>query len=279
MSNITETPVIQKETIKLSRSVIAMNSVHQPIIVAVDNSASMQHIEDDSSVSNLQLAENMVNQIGLDERLSLADQQVTDFCVLNFHDIVEVKQNWIPLSQYERNIKLSVGGCTAFYSAVTQSLLACKELFTVYKTTTGINCKRPQIFIFTDGFPTDDENADTAKQLCKRYLEGEHPECRLHVILMPGASSKAVKSLSSAIRIYALKDCTHGLPTALDFINSSVVTFSSTAIGADYNLTMNARYMTPAAGQGKVNSQTATAIVGDTSSTAAFESSEFLFAS
>lgn len=263
MANITETPVIQAENIELCKSIMAMNNIHQPIIVAVDNSSSMQHVENGNTVTNLQLSEDMVNQIGLDERLSLADQQVTDFCVLNFHDRVEVKQNWIPLSQYERNIRLANGGCTAFYSAVIQALLACKELFMVYKTTNGISCKRPQIFIFTDGYPTDDKNLDEARKLCQHYLEGEHPKCRMHVILMPGASSKAVMSLSSEIRTYAIKDCTHGLPAALDFINSSVVTFSSTAIGAEYQLTMDAKNIVPAKGQGTVNNQTGKAIVSD----------------
>lgn len=263
MNNITETPVIQAENVELCKSIMAMNSIHQPIVVAVDNSGSMQHIENGNTATNLQLAEDMVNQIGLDERLSLADQQVTDFCVLNFHDRVEVKQDWIPLSQYERNIRLSLGGCTAFYSAVIQSFLACKELFKVYKTTSGISCKRPQIFVFTDGCPTDDENFDEAKKICQHYLEGEHPKCRLHVILMPGASDKAATSLSKEVRTYALKNCTHGLPAALDFINSSVVTFSSTAVGADYQITMDAKNIVPAKGQGTVNKQTGTAFVGD----------------
>lgn len=263
MANITETPVIQAENVELCKSIMAMNNIHQPIIVAVDNSGSMQHVEEGNTVTNLQLAEDMVNQIGLDERLSLSDQQVTDFCVLNFHDRVEVKQNWIPLSQYERNIRLSNGGCTAFYSAVIQALLACKELFKVYKTTNGISCKRPQIFIFTDGYPTDNENFDEARNLCQHYLEGEHPKCRMHVILMPGASSKAAMSLSGEIRTYAIKDCTHGLPAALDFINSSVVTFSSTAVGAGYQLTMDAKNIVPAKEQGTVNRQTGKAIVSD----------------
>lgn len=263
MNNITETPVIQAKNTELCKSVMAMNNIHQPIVIAVDNSGSMQHIEEGNTVTNLQLAEDMVNQIGLDERLSLADQQVTDFCVLNFHDCVEVKQNWIPLSQYERNIKLSNGGCTAFYSAVIQSILACKELFKVYNTTNGISCKRPQIFIFTDGYPTDNENFDEAKKICQHYLEGEHPKCRLHVILMPGASDKAVTSLSNEIRTYAIKDCTHGLPAALDFINSSIVTFSSSSVGAEYQITMDANNIVPAKNQGTVNKQAGTAYVND----------------
>ena len=263
MAYITETPVFQTENIELCKSIMAMNNIHQPIIVAVDNSGSMQHVESGNTITNLQLAEDMVNQIGLDEHLLLSDQQVTDFCVLNFHDRVEVTQNWIPLSMYERKVRLSNGGCTAFYSAVIQSLLACKELFTVYKTTNGISCKRPQIFIFTDGYPTDDENFDEAQKLCQHYLDGEHPKCRLHVILMPGASSKAEMSLSSEIRTYAIKDCKHGLPASLDFINSSIVTFSSTAVGAEYQLTMDAKNIVPAKGQGTVNKQTGKASVRD----------------
>jgi len=52
------------------------------------------------------------------------------------------------------------------------------------------------------------------------------------------------------------KDCQHGLPTALDFINSSMVTFSSTAIGEGCNLQMNAKYMVAGSAFGKVNKNT-----------------------
>lgn len=262
MSNVKETPVIQQKNIKLSRSASAMNGVHQPIVVVVDNSYSMSFTEAGETRSNLKIAESMVNEIGLDVDLPLEEQQTIDFCVLNFHDIVEVKQNWIPLSQYERNISLEDGGCTCFHEAVIQSLYACKTLFDVYKTN-GNTCKRPQIYLFTDGYPTDNEKAQKAKELCEHYLEGEHPKCRLHVILLPGASDKAAKALSKEIRTYAIKDCTHGLPTALNFINSSIVTFSSTAIGGDFTLDMDAHYMVPGASQGIINKSIGIATVHD----------------
>ena len=243
MPNITETPVIQKNETKISRSAVAMNSVHQPFLAVIDNSSSMLATENGGTKTNLQLAEELVNLIGSDPRLSYDIQQTIDFAVLNFHDVVEVRQNWIPLSQFERNIKIPDGGCTAFYEAVIQSLLACKGLFETYKLN-GLTCKRPQIFLFTDGYPTDDGNFDRAKKLCEKYLDGESPKCRLHVILLPGASDKAAKSLSSNIRTYLTKDCTHGLPTALDFINSSIVSFSSAAVGDQVTLKMDAKYMT-----------------------------------
>lgn len=263
MANTKETPVIQKGDVRLSRSVAAMNSIHQPIVVVVDNSGSMLSVESGETRSNLRIAEAMINEIGTDTNLPLMEQQTVDFCVLNFHDRVEVKQNWIPLSQYERNVKLENGGCTCFYDAVVQSLYACKALFEKYKEI-GISCKRPQIYLFTDGYPTDSENAEAAKQLCQHYLEGEHPKCRLHVILLPGASDKAAKALSKEVRTYAIKDCRHGLPTALTFINSSIVTFSSNAVGNQFSLQMDARYMVPAASQGIVNKTTGTAAVQDT---------------
>lgn len=263
MSNVKETPVIQKKDIKLSRSAAAMNGIHQPIVVVVDNSYSMSTVEPGEMSSNLKIAESMVNEIGVDTELSLEEQQTVDFCVLNFHDEVEVKQNWIPLSQYERNISLEEGGCTCFYEAVIQSLYACKALFDTYKAK-GNSCKRPQIYLFTDGYPTDNEKAQRAKELCEHYLEGEHPKCRLHVILLPGASDKAAKALSKEIRTYAIKDCKHGLPTALNFINSSIVTFSSTAIGQEFTLNMDAHYMVPGASQGAVHKSLGTATVQDT---------------
>lgn len=255
MAKTIETPVIQKEDIKLSRSVAAMNSIHQPVVVVVDNSVSMTSIEPGEIRSNLKIAEDMINEIGTDANLTLAEQQTVDFSVLNFHDIVELQQNWIPMSLFERNVKLEKGGCTSFYEAVIQSIYACKALFEVYKAN-GITCKRPQIFMFTDGFPTDDEHAEEARELCQHYLEGEHPKCRLHVILLPGSSDKSAKSLSKEIRTYAIKDCRHGLPTALDFINSSIVTFSSNAVGSRLTVPMNATYMVPGRSQGVVDTKT-----------------------
>lgn len=256
MANTIETPVIQKENIKLSRSVAAMNSIHQPVVIAVDNSDSMTSVEPGETRSNLQIAETMINEIGSGTNLSLSEQQTIDFSVLNFHDRVELQQNWIPLSLFERNVKLEDGGCTSFFEAVIQSLYACKALFEEYKAK-GIFCKRPQIFMFTDGYPTDEEeNAEAARKLCQHYLEGEHPKCRLHVILLPGASDKAAKSLSREVRTYAIKDCSHGLPTALNFINSSIVTFSSNAVGGKYTMQMNANFMVPEQSQGVVDTKT-----------------------
>ena len=265
MANTIETPVIQKEDIKLSKSVVAMNSIHQPVVIAVDNSGSMTSVEPGETRSNLQIAEEMINEIGTGANLPLAEQQTIDFSVLNFHDIVELQQNWIPMSLFERNVKLENGGCTSFYEAVIQSLYACKALFEVYKTR-GIACKRPQIFMFTDGYPTDEsEHAEAARELCRHYLEGDHPKCRLHVILLPGASDKAAKSLSKEVRTYAVKDCSHGLPTALDFINSSLVTFSSNAVGSRFTMQMNANYMVPGKSQGVVDTKTGIATtVADT---------------
>lgn len=79
MSNVKETPVIQQKNIKLSRSAAAMNGIHQPIVVVVDNSYSMSSIEAGEIRSNLKIAESMVNEIGLDTNLPIEEQQTIDF--------------------------------------------------------------------------------------------------------------------------------------------------------------------------------------------------------
>lgn len=47
----------------------SIQKVHQPIVVAIDVSGSMKYTESGQTKANIQLAEEMVNQIGQDSRL------------------------------------------------------------------------------------------------------------------------------------------------------------------------------------------------------------------
>ena len=100
-------------------------------------------------------------------------------------------------------------------------------------TQTGTQCKRPQIFIITDGYSTDpkyNSNVVTeAKELCKKYVDTN--KVTLHVILLPGGITSDAKQLSSNVKLYKVEDCAYGLPAVKDFINASIVAFSSSAPG------------------------------------------------
>ena len=97
----------------------------------------------------------------------------------------------------------------------------------------GIQCKRPQIFIITDGYSTDPKYNSAvvaeAKQLCERYVDTK--KVALHVILLPGGATTDSKQLSPNVKHYKVDDCAYGLPAIKDFINASIVAISSSHPG------------------------------------------------
>lgn len=225
-----EVPAIQQQF-----PVEVPTSAHQPIAIVIDVSGSMFATEAGESKSNIKLAEEMVNKIGLDPGMKEEYKKTADFLVMTFADNVITQQDWIPLSRFKRDIKLSASGCTAFHNAVIQAINATRTRRNSYKTVDGgIRCKRPQIFLFTDGGSTDPEKAAEAQEMCRKYIDTKKAE--LHVILLPGSNSKETKALSPNVKIYKVEDCTHGLPAAEKFINASIVAFSSSSIGEDVNL-------------------------------------------
>ena len=206
--------------------------VHQPMIVAVDVSTSMDFKEKGEQKTNLKLAEDMLNQIGQDPDLKGEYKKTTDFCVMTFSDDVTTEKDWTPLSEYHGGITLNKVGVTAFHNVVKQSLNAVRAIKGSYKTK-GIQCKRPQIFIITDGYSTDPKyNSGVvaeAKELCEKYVDTN--KVALHVILLPGGTTSDAKQLSSNAKLYKVDDCAYGLPAVKDFINASIVAFSSSAPG------------------------------------------------
>ena len=97
--------------------------IHQPIVVAVDVSGSMDVTEDGQMKTNLKLAEDMVNQIGQDPELKEEYKSTADLCVMTFADYVTTVQDWTPLSQYHGGITLTKMGVTAFHDVVKQALM------------------------------------------------------------------------------------------------------------------------------------------------------------
>ena len=98
--------------------------IHQPIVVAVDVSGSMDITEDGQMKTNLKLAEDMINQIGQDPELNDIYKSTADICIMTFADYVTTVQDWIPLSQYHGGITLTKMGVTAFHDVVKQALNA-----------------------------------------------------------------------------------------------------------------------------------------------------------
>ncbi len=206
---------------------------HQPILIAVDVSGSMNHVEDGQVKTNIKLAEEMVNQIGQDPSISDEYKRTTDICVMTFASCVTTVQDWIPLSQYRGGITIKGNGVTAFHDVVKQSLNAVHVMKDSYAVAGGIDCKRPQIFIITDGYSTDpSENpkvVDEAKLQCQKYLDTN--KVAMHVILLPGGSTSDSRQLSDKIMHYKVDDCAYGLPATKKFIEASIVAFSSSTIG------------------------------------------------
>lgn len=205
-----------------------INQSHQPLVVAVDISGSMDHVEEGETKTNIKLAEEMINQIGQDPDLKDVYKSRADICVMTFADHVTTVQDWIPLSQYKGGITLSAQVTTAFHDVVKQSINAVRAMKDSYART-GIQCKRPQVFIITDGYSTDPQYntsvVSEAKALCRKYVDGD--KIAIHVILLPGGSTDDSRGLSSKVMHYKVNDCAYGLPAIKTFINASIVSFSS----------------------------------------------------
>lgn len=226
-----EQPLFHHESVQL---------IHQPVVVAVDVSDSMNRIEAGQTKTNLQLAEEMINQIGQDPDLREEYKKTADICIMSFGDNVDTIQDWIPLSAYNGGLKLNKLITTAFHDVVKQSLMAVSVMKNAYSIK-GIQCKRPQIFIITDGYSTDPSYNPTvvaeAKALCEKYLDKQN-KVAVHVILLPGGSTSDSKELSSKIMHYKVDDCAYGLPAVKTFINASIVGFSSCNPGSTVQTTL-----------------------------------------
>lgn len=206
---------------------------HQPFLVAMDVSGSMDHTEPGEAKKNFQLAEEMVNQIGKDPELE-GYKRTIDVCIMTFADQVETVCDWQPLSQYRGGLNFSAAGRTAFHDVVKQSINAVRAMKDSYAVQ-GVPCKRPQIFIITDGYSTDPEDnpdvVNEAMELCQKYVD-KKGHIAMHVILLPGGTTKDAKGLANAIKLYKVEDCAYGLPAVGQFINASIVNFSSAGLGA-----------------------------------------------
>lgn len=216
---------------------------HQPFIISIDTSGSMES-DAGNGMSKLEackaLINNLPNSKGM-RSLSVTDKDCVDMLVTSFHDNdVYINSNWRPLSMFEGINNMDSGSTTPLYKAIAESIQATRVMRHSYAQS-GIECKRPQIFVYTDGLATDDENRAEAKKLCQEYAGKTANKVKLFVVLVPGSMSESqiqtvsndLLDLCDNVTLIKIDDCTNGLPATFSFLTSSVVVGASSSIGAD----------------------------------------------
>ena len=225
---------------------------HQPFIVAVDSSGSMAASASGGAKTKLELCEELVNGLLNNAemtRMSELEKDQVDMLVLSFGgDDVLVHTPWQPLSQFKGGVSFHAESTTPLYKTIAESIQASRVLRHAYGKQ-GIEVKRPQIFIYTDGLATDRANRPLANVLAKKYLD--HNRAKLFVVLVPGHMSEEdiqivsndLLSLSESIVLLRAKDCENGLPASFSFLASSVVVGQSSAIDDEMNVKYDTTYL------------------------------------
>ncbi len=226
----------------LPENLLSRGNAHQPVVIVGDGSGSMYR-RFGNGRSKLLVCEDLINDLPNCEamkQLSEVERGTVDMMVMSFSgDDVYVEAPWSPLSLFE-GVSLTAGGNTPFFKSVPASIQATRVMRKHYGEQ-GIECKRPQIFIYTDGAATDKgANYKKAKELCEKYA-GKNGKVKIFVILITGTmSEKAINrvttdilSLSDNITVLRVDETKGGLPEAFKFLSSSVVVGASSSIGAD----------------------------------------------
>lgn len=220
-----------------------LGTAHQPFIIAIDASGSMIALATDGK-TKLDMCQELINSLPQSENiasLSDAEKDCVDMLVLSFsNNDVNIHSTWRPLSVFEGITPIHSGTTTPLYKAIIESIQASRVMRHSYSQN-GIDCKRPQIFIYTDGLATDPENRAEAKKLCQLYTSKQSPKAKLFVVLVPGAMSEEqiqnvsqdLVDLCDDVTLIKVDDCKNGLPATFNFLSSSVVVGTSSSIGAD----------------------------------------------
>jgi len=197
--------------------------VHQPVVFCIDTSGSMKDKAEDGRTKS-QIVEEMINGIA-NMSLSDYDKQNVDICVLVFDDEVRTLVDWRPLASFDGGIELDVAGTTSLGSAVIKAIEKTRERRAVYAQT-GMQCKRAQIFVYTDGVST--ESLDDAYALSQEYLNRDKPSAKMYITLIPpAADASELKPFGDKVTILRA----NGLPAAFKFMEASVVASSVSALG------------------------------------------------
>lgn len=221
----------------------ALGTSHQPLIIACDNSGSTAADAGNGS-SKLEMCCKYINGLRTCDtfaKLSAVDLNRIDVMTLSFEGSNVVLQSpWCPMSMYEGITELQPGGGTPLYKTMIEMVNASRVIRHRYAEQ-GIECNRPQAFIFTDGAATDMTMREEAKALLREYASKEGGKIKIFVVLVPGAMSEAsVKQvtldlidLCDNITIIKAEDCVNGIPAAFEALASSVVVGASSSVGTE----------------------------------------------
>lgn len=214
-----------------------MPEKHQPVVICIDTSESMNELAEGTNSKKCEMIEELVNSIadlkGLDDRT----KSCVDICILLFDDTVRTLVDWKSLSSFQGDVKLDdIAGQTFLGDAVEQCIEKTRQRRAVYAST-GTPCRRPQIFIYTDGESTQD--LSSAYDKTREYLNKTDPKTgktaakvKMYITLIPPArSAKELEGFGPSVTILRAEDCANGLPAAFKFMEASVVSASSVTGG------------------------------------------------
>ncbi len=171
-------------------------AVHQPVVICIDTSGSMKDTAEDGRMK-YEIVEEMINGL-VNMQLDDYDKDNTDICILVFDDDVRTLVDWHPISEFEGGISLDIAGCTSLGSAVITAIDKTRERRKEYYAQ-GIDSKRAQIFVYTDGYST--ESLETAHKRVSQYLDRPSPAAKMYMILMPPAKDPSeLMGFSQSVR-------------------------------------------------------------------------------
>ncbi len=230
------------DTELLPENLKSKGNAHQPFVICGDGSISMNGLCSNGK-TKLQVCQEFINGLpnhAAVKALSEVERGTIDMMVMSFSgDDVYVNSPWTPLSLFE-GVTLTTGSTTPFYKALVNGIQATRVMRKHYSEQ-ALGCKRPQIFVYTDGLATDREaNYAEAKRLCEEYA-GVGGKVKITVILITGEMSEDqinrvtadILSLSDNITVLRVDETKDGLPEAFEFLTSSIVVGASSSVGAE----------------------------------------------
>lgn len=251
------------------------NSIHQPIVICLDTSGSML-MDAGNGVPKLKIVEEMINSLkNID--LSETEKNAVDICILGFDSRVYTIQDWIPLGDFNGNIKLEAEGPTVLNSVILESIKKVREKRKAYASQ-NVKCRRAQIFVYTDGFST--EPMEQAYDKSQEYFNRDQPKpsAKLNMICIPTfyegkiisltdqenweEYKEMVQGLGKKVAFLNAKDCVNGIPAGFKFMIDSIVEWSVSAPGQEVRVDMS-KELTAVKNHGGVQNQDGTNTVID----------------
>ena len=234
-------------------NLLALNETHQPVMICLDTSDSMNE-DAGNGTSKIKMVEDLVNQLA-NIKLSEAEKSAIDICILGFNNNVYTILNWQPLINFKGNIRLSAGGCTALNSVIMESKRKVREIRKVYDEE-SVSCRRAMIFVYTDGFSTED--MQPAYQISQSYFNRENPSpsAKLNMIFIPtyyngqiikmtdgeanwSEYKNLINGLGKKVLFINAEDCVNGVPAAFKFMTDSIVDWSQSDPGEKVYIDIN----------------------------------------